>query len=264
MDRQAPRSPANTPANATGSSSKATARWSSRAGTSRRVRPPEPDVPSLTVTRVFLLDVDNTLIDNDLAKSDLEREIQTLVGPDRAAVFWSTYEEVREGSGVVDFPETLARFRRALPDEPRTGEIARAVMSVPFERYLFPRALDVIAHLWTLGTVVILSDGDQVYQPMKIARAGLLLAAKRNVFVYAHKEGHLAEVQIRFPADHYVHVDNKASLLALTKERLDGRVTTIHVRQGHYASDPPAGPPPDITVDRIADLLALDPARFAP
>jgi FMN phosphatase YigB (HAD superfamily) len=216
------------------------------------------------VRRVFLLDVDNTLIDNDRAKSDLEREIQELVGPERAAMFWSIYEEVREESGIVDFPETLARFRLAEPDEPRAGDVERAMMTFPFARYLFPRAQEVIAYLWTLGIVVIFSDGDRVYQPMKIERAGLLVAAKGNVFVYAHKEDHLTEVETRFPADHYVHVDDKASLLARTMERLDGRVTTVHVRQGHYASDPPAGPPPDIAVDRIADLLAVDPARFAP
>ena len=175
------------------------------------------------MTRVFLLDVDNTLIDNDRAKGDLDLEIRTLVSPYHAGAFWSVYEEVRQECGGVDFPETLRRFRRAFPDEARARDVERAVMSVPFERYLFPRALDVIAYLWTLGTVVIVSDGDRVYQPMKIARAGLSRAAKGNVFVYAHKEDHLAEVQIRFPADHYVHVDDKASLLARTKERLDGR-----------------------------------------
>src|SRR5439155_23841613 len=144
--------------------------------------------------------------------------------------------ELRENPDCSDFPGTLARFRRALPDEPRTGEMERAVISVPFERYLFPRAVDVISHLWALGTVVIVSDGDRVYQPLKIARAGRGLAAKGNVFVYAHKEDRLAEVQVRFPADRYVHVDDKASLLARTKERLECRVTTIHVRQGHYAN----------------------------
>ncbi|HEV8468027.1 MAG TPA: HAD family hydrolase [Candidatus Limnocylindria bacterium] len=214
------------------------------------------------MTRVFLIDVDNTLIDNDRAKQDLEREIQRLVGPDRAAAFWSIYEAAREESGVVDFPETLERFRRAFPNEPHASEVDRAVMTVPFEGYLYPRALEVIAHLWTLGTVVILSDGDRVYQPMKIARAGLVLAARGNVFVYAHKEDHLAEVQVRFPAERYVHVDDKASLLARTKERLGDRATTIHVRQGHYATESDAGPPPDITVDRIGDLLEIDPGRF--
>jgi FMN phosphatase YigB (HAD superfamily) len=169
---------------------------------------------------------------------------------------------VRKEEGVVDFPGTLRRFRRGFPDEPRAEEVDRAVLSVPFERYLYPKTLEVIARLWTLGDVAILSDGDRVYQPAKIARAGLLLATRGNVLVYEHKEDHLAEVQRRFPADHYVHVEDKASLLGRTKAGLGSRATTIHVRQGHYASEPPTGPPPDITVARIADLLALAPARF--
>lgn len=210
----------------------------------------------------FLLDVDNTLLDNDRFKRDIQDQIATLVVADRAARFWSLYERVREDEGVVDFPETLRRFRRAFPDEARAEDVDRAVLSVPFERYLFPRALEVIARLWTFGAVAILSDGDRVFQPAKIARAGLLVATRGDVLVYEHKEDHLAEVQRRFPARHYAHVDDKAALLARTKEGLGSRATTIHVRQGHYASDPPAGPPPDLSVERIADLLSVDPARF--
>jgi hypothetical protein len=136
------------------------------------------------------------------------------------------------------------------------------VLSIPFERYLYPRAVDVIARLWTLGDVTILSDGDRVYQPAKIARAGLLLATRGNVLVYEHKEDHLAEVQRRFPSLHYAHVDDKAGLLARTKIGFGSRATTIHVRQGHYATEHESGPPPDLTVERIADLLTLDPALF--
>lgn len=210
----------------------------------------------------FLLDVDNTLLDNDRVKRDIADAIAGLVATDRATRFWSLYEAVRKDERVVDFPETLRRFRRAFPDEPRAEEVDRAVLSVPFERYLFPRALDVIARLWTLGDVAIVSDGDRVYQPTKIARAGLLFATRGNVLVYEHKEDHLAEVQRRFPAGRYVHVEDKAALLARTKTGLGSRATTVHVRQGHYASEPPSGPPPDITIERIADLLALDPSRF--
>lgn len=217
----------------------------------------------MTAGLVFLLDVDNTLVDNDRVKTDIERAVVSLVASDRAARFWSLYEEVREEAGVVDFPETLRRFRRAFPDEARAEDVDRAVLTVPFERYLYPRALDVIARLWTLGEVAILSDGDRVYQPVKIARAGLLLAARGNVLVYEHKEDHLAEVERRFPARHYAHVDDKAALLARTKVGLGSRATTIHVFQGHYASEPQAGPEPDIGVDRISDLLTLDPARFS-
>jgi FMN phosphatase YigB (HAD superfamily) len=211
---------------------------------------------------VFLFDVDNTLLDNDRVKKDIERAIARLVPDARAARFWSIYEEVRDEAGVVDFPETLRHFRRAFSDEPDLQAVDRAVLDVPFEKYLYPRAGDVLERLWKLGDVAILSDGDRVYQPAKIARAGLLLATRGNVLVYEHKEDHLAEVQRRFPAGHYVHVDDKAALLARTKTGLGSRATTIHVRQGHYAAEPPYGPPPDIAVDRIAELLELAPARF--
>jgi FMN phosphatase YigB (HAD superfamily) len=211
---------------------------------------------------VFLLDVDNTLIDNDRVKHDIERAVASLVPAERATRFWSLYEEVREEAGVVDFPETLRRFRRAFPDESHSEDVDRAVLGVAFERYLYPRAMDVIARLGIQGEVAILSDGDRVYQPAKIARTGLLQATRGNVLIYEHKEDHLGEVQRRFPARHYVHVDDKAALLARTKSGLGSRATTIHVRQGHYATEPPSGPPPDIAVERIADLLVLDVARF--
>ena len=211
---------------------------------------------------VFLLDVDNTLLDNDRVKHDIESAIASLVSADRASRFWALYEEVRREQSVVDFPETLRRFRRAFPEEPRAEDVDRVVLSVPFERYLYPSAMDVIARLWTIGDVGILSDGDRVFQPAKIARAGLLLAMRGNVLVYEHKEDHLAEVQRRFPAGHYVHVDDRAALLARTKKGLGARATTIHVRQGHYASEPHSGPEPDVSVQRIGDLLALEPARF--
>ena len=211
---------------------------------------------------VFLLDVDNTLLDNDRVKADIRSAIAGLVAADRASRFWSLYEEVRAEEGVVNFPETLRRFRRAFPDEPRTEDVDRAVLSVPFESYLYPRGLEAIERLWTLGDVAILSDGDRVFQPAKIARAGLLLATRGNVLVYEHKEDHLSEVQRRFPADHYVHVDDRAALLSRTKEGLGSKATTIHVRQGHYASEPPSGPAPDIAVDRIADVITLAPERF--
>ena len=214
------------------------------------------------MSRVFLLDVDNTLIDNDAAKRWVEDRLRAAVGPERATRFWAIYEQVREETGVVDYPRTLVRFRRAYPAEPRARDVERTVLGVPFERFLYPGALAVVEWLWTLGEPVILSDGDRVYQPVKIARAGLLLAARGNVLVYEHKEDHLAEVTRRFPADRYVHVDDKAALLSATKARLDGRATTVHVRQGHYASDPPSGPTPDIVLERIDELLTVAAARF--
>lgn len=212
---------------------------------------------------VFLIDVDNTLLDNDRAKADVARAIRELVGPDRAARFWSLYEEVRDEYGVVDYPETLRRFRRAFPEERRLTDVDRTVLDVAFERYLYPRALDVIAHLWRLGEPAILSDGDRVYQPMKIERSGVLLAVRGNVLVYEHKEDHLAEVQRRFPAAHYVHIDDKAALLTRTRASLGDRVTTVHVRQGHYATEGASSAPPDVVVERIADVLTVPKERLS-
>jgi FMN phosphatase YigB (HAD superfamily) len=214
------------------------------------------------MTSVFLIDVDNTLLDNDRAKADVAARVRVLVGADRAERFWSLYEQVRNDCGVVDYPETLRRFRRAFPEERRLSDVDRAVFDVPFESYLYPRALDVVARLWEMGEPAILSDGDRVYQPMKIARSGLLLSVRGNVLVYEHKEDHLAEVQRRFPAERYVHIDDKAALLARTKESLGDRVTTVHVRQGRYADEAPSGPSPDIVVARIADVVTIAPARL--
>jgi FMN phosphatase YigB (HAD superfamily) len=205
---------------------------------------------------VFLIDVDNTLLDNDRLKADVARAITDLVGPDRASQFWALYEKVRDQCGVVDYPEVLRRFRRTFAQERRLADVDRAVLDVAFERYLYPHALGVIAHLWRLGEPAILSDGDRVYQPMKIQRAGILLAVRGNVLVYEHKEDHLAEVQRRFPASHYVHIDDKAALLARTKTSLGSRVTTVHVRQGHYAAEASDGAPPDVIVERIADVTS--------
>jgi len=210
---------------------------------------------------VFLLDVDNTLLDNDAAKAELERRILAALRPDRAARFWAIHEDVRRESGVVDFLETLRRFHAIFPDADEA--IDRIVLEFPYERFRYPAALAVIAHLGTLGTPVILSDGDPSYQRRKIERAGLADAVRGRLFVTDHKEERLAEVMRRYPADHYVLVDDKAAILSHVKARLDGRVTTVHVLQGHYAGDPPDGPLPDVVVQRIADLADLPGDRLA-
>ncbi|OLD51316.1 MAG: HAD family hydrolase [Chloroflexi bacterium] len=211
---------------------------------------------------VTLLDVDNTLLDNDAAKDALERRILAAVSEERAARFWSLYEDVRRERGVVDFPETLRRFHAIHPDA--SDRVDRAVLDMPYDRFLYPGALDAIAHLATLGTPVILSDGDRRYQPRKIERSGLAAAVRGNVIVTDHKEERLDEVLRRFPADHYVLIDDKAAILAEVKRRLDGRVTTVHVLQGHYAGEPPDGPAPDVVVQRIGDLADLPADRLVP
>jgi hypothetical protein len=132
------------------------------------------------------------------------------------------------------------------------------VLEYPFAERLFPRALDAVAHLRTLGRPVILSDGDVVFQPRKIQRSGIWAAVEGRVLIYLHKEKVLDHMQRRYPSLHYVMVDDKANLLAAMKSVLGARLTTVFVRQGHYALDPESksvAPAPDLVIERIADLM---------
>ncbi len=205
----------------------------------------------------FWLDVDNTLLDNDRVKTDLEQYIEKLVGLDRSRRFWELYEDVRRDLDYVDLLETLRSFGSAFPEEPHFPHLSAFVMGYPFTGTLYPGALEAIAHLKTLGAVAILSDGDPLWQPAKIARSGLAAAVDDQVLVYGHKQEHLDEVRKRFAADRYVLVDDKATILADVKGRLGADVVTVHVCQGRYGRADDGDPAIDIHLDRISDLTRL-------
>ncbi len=213
----------------------------------------------------FFLDVDNTLIDNDRVKADLDERIDGLLGRERAARFWEAYEAVRRERDYVDFPHTLARFRAAFPEEAAFPQLANLVLCYPYAESLYPGALDAVRHLRALGRVAIVSDGDPVFQPAKIARAGLAEAVSGEVIVTVHKEERLAEIARRYPAERYVLVDDKPRILAAAKERLGERLLTLHVCQGKYAhaAEHDDHAPADREIDGIADLLALGREDFS-
>ena len=205
---------------------------------------------------VFLLDVDNTLIDNDQVRQRLDDAIARIVGPAGAQKYWQIYEEVRDELGFVDSLATLSRFHERMVD-PSAGALDRAVLDFPYAEVRYPETLGVLEALWRVGTPVILSDGDPVFQPLKIARAGVDQAVRGNVLVFQHKEEHLADVARLFPADKYVAVDDKAAILARIKLHWRARVRTVHVLQGKYADDEYDGPRPDAVIERIGDLVSL-------
>jgi len=211
----------------------------------------------------FLFDVDNTLLDNDRVKAELAAGIEKAVGSEAGGRFWAIYEDVRRMRDYVDYPHTLQRFREVFPQEPGFPAVAELVLGYPYRGALYPRTLEVLAHVQWMGSAAIVTDGDPVYQAAKIARAGLADAVGRRVFLYAHKEAHLAEVKQALPADRYVIFDDKLSVLDAV-ERMDERVFTVHVRQGHYGVAPLAGdvPGPDRSLERIGDLVELDLALF--
>lgn len=208
------------------------------------------------VRTVILLDVDNTLIDNDRARDLLTRATTELLGGERSSVYWEIYEEVRADLGYVDSLETLARFRRRQPDAP-VDALDRLILDFPYADVRYDATLGVLAALRSVGTPVVLSDGDPVFQPLKIARAGIDAAVAGNVLVFTHKEERLADVARLFPADRYLAVDDKASLLAHMKQHWAAKVATVHVLQGKYADDPYDGPPPDTVIAAIGDLVSL-------
>lgn len=211
----------------------------------------------------FLFDVDNTLLDNDRVKADLAAGIEDAVGKAAGDRFWEIYEDVRRMRDYVDYLHTLERFREAFPNAPGFPAVADLVLAYPYQTVPYPGALEAITRVQSMGPAAIVTDGDPVYQPAKIARAGLADAVERRVFLFTHKEAHLADVQRSVAADRYVIFDDKLDVLARV-ERLDDRVFTVHVRQGHYgrAAATDNGPRPDQSIDRIGDLLDLDLVAF--
>jgi len=210
---------------------------------------------------VFLIDVDNTLIDNDRVAVDLKRHLTQEVGGRRQRRYWELFEELRQQLGYADYLGALQRYRVENPRDSHVLTVSSFLINYPFANRLFPGSLDAIEHVRQWGPAVILSDGDAVFQPRKIERSGLFEAVEGNILIYIHKEEELADVQRRYPAKHYVLVDDKPRILDAIKRVWGPRVTTVFPRQGHYALDPVAVakyPPADVTIARIGDLVAHD------
>jgi FMN phosphatase YigB (HAD superfamily) len=213
---------------------------------------------------VLLFDVDNTLLDNDRVTDDLHEFLEREVGAAQTQEYFALFEELRQELGYADYLGALQRFRIAHPHEPGVLRVSSWLVDYPFAERLYPRALDVIARLGTLGPTVILTDGDVVFQPRKIERSGIYAAVDGRVLDYVHKEHELADVERRFPARRYVLVDDKLRILAAVKDAWGERVTTVFPRQGHYAHDPavlaeyPEARFADVAVAAIGDLLQLD------
>jgi FMN phosphatase YigB (HAD superfamily) len=210
---------------------------------------------------VFLVDVDNTLLDNDGVQQDLKDHLERAYGRDARDRYWRILEDLFSELGYRDYLGALQRFRVEHPREVELLSMSSYLIDYPFAGRLFPSALKVLKRLAGFGPTVILSDGDVVFQPHKVERAGLSDAVDGRVLIYIHKEGALDDAERRFPAEHYVVIDDKLRILAAVKRFWRDRVTTVFPRQGSYARDPQtvgAFPPADITIERIGDLLSFD------
>jgi|SRR5579884_2980853 len=220
-------------------------------------------MPTLT----FWLDVDNTLIANDDVKNDFDAHLQVELGPKLTERFWDLYEQARHESEVVDIPLALSRLREQTPlsemDEQTYLHVHSIFDNYPYSKALYPHVLETLQYLSTLGRTVIVSDGDCVFQPEKIFRSDLAEAVEGRVLIYTHKQQHLDEIMQRYPADHYVMIDDKPDILADSKALIGDRLTTVFVKQGKYAAGKmPANFTPDITVLHIADLRSYTAEQF--
>ena len=202
--------------------------------------------------------MDDTLLDNDGIQDDMRAFLEREFGTALRDRYWAIQEQLFAELGYRDYLGAVQRLRLEHLDEPRLLTLASFLLDYPFAERLYPRALEVLARLGRRGRTVILSDGDAVFQPRKLERSGVLAAVDGHALVYVHKEQALADVEKRYPAGHYVLVDDKPSILAAVKQAWGERVTTVLPRQGKFANDPKqlaAHPPADLTVERIGDLV---------
>ena len=210
---------------------------------------------------VFLFDCDNTLLDNDAVVEDLKRHLTDAFGDDCERRYWALFEDLRRELGYADYLGALQRYRVKHHFNANIIAVSTFMVNYPFANRLFPNSLDVIEKCRELGTVVILTDGDVVFQPRKIERSGLYEAVEGKILIYIHKETELADIERRYPAERYVLVDDKVRILSSMKEQWGERIKTVFPRQGHYALDTEQVArysTPDITVERIGDLLSYD------
>lgn len=213
-----------------------------------------------TSPTVFLVDVDNTLLDNDRIQSDLKRHLEREFGPDCRDRYWAILEDLFATLGYRDYLGALQRYRVEHPKDIHLLAMSSYLVDYPFANRLYPGSLDVLERFREWGRTVILSDGDVVFQPRKVERSGIFEAVDGHVLIYIHKEEELDDVEQRYPAAHYVLVDDKPRILTAVKKVWGDRVTTVLPRQGQFAhaSDAASFPPADLSVERIGDLLAYD------
>ncbi|TAM44679.1 MAG: HAD family hydrolase [Burkholderiaceae bacterium] len=210
---------------------------------------------------VFLFDCDNTLLDNDRVQDDLRSHLEHAFGASSRDRYWEIFESLRTELGYADYLGALQRYRLDTTSDPRLLQMSEFLLDYPFTDRLYPGALAAIEHVARWGPVVVLSDGDVVFQPRKIQRSGLWQAVDGHVLIYVHKEKRLADVEHRYPARHYVMIDDKLRILAAMKKVMGERLTTVFPRQGHYAVDPlilATYPAADLTLERIGDLIHCD------
>lgn len=215
---------------------------------------------------VSLFSVDNTLLDNDQFASDLDQHLASTLGQAARERYWAIIERLRADRGYADYLGALERFHLEQSHDPGVLRIASWLVAYPFSERLYPLALEVLQHAQRSGPAVLLPDGDVVFQTHKLNRAGLWWSTGGRVLIYPHKDQELAQIERHYPARRYVVIDHELSILDAIKQIWGERVTTVFVRQGHYAiasENLPHYLPPDQAIDSIGQLLGCELSAIA-
>ena len=210
---------------------------------------------------VFLLDVDNTLLDNDRVAQDLRQFLTEKLGAERQNRYWQLFEQLRVELGYADYLGALQRYRLEAPRDPHILKVSSFLIDYHFANRLYPGSLDAIDRMNQWGKTVVLSDGDAVFQPRKVERSGIWDAVEGRVLIYIHKEDMLDDVEQKYPSRHYVMVDDKIRILTAMKKVWGPKLTTVFVAQGHYANDlaeTSKYPAADVSVVRIGELATME------
>lgn len=213
----------------------------------------------MTHDLVWLFDVDNTLLDNDAVYAGLRARIEAAVGEGPATRFWDLYAEVRSAHDVVDIPATIKRFEQEFPGLPGAHKLHSAVFDFPFSQAVYQASPAAVTHAGGLGLTAILTDGDPVFQPHKIESAGLRDLFDGRIILCEHKELEFETVRQRYPAGHYVMIDDKPRIHRALKQRYGSEITTVMIRQGHYAVIDRDYRGADLVLNNIEEVTRLQP-----
>jgi len=203
---------------------------------------------------LFLVDLDNTLLNNDAVKAEIRKSLITVLGQSDAQHFWDHYNAIRTKTNLVDFPSAIKKYCEEKNAKTCDIRLKKIFHSINFKQALYPNVENVLNHLKTKGEVALFTEGDMIYQKVKIEKSGVG-AMVNHIYHFEHKLEHFEAIKKKFHTYHIVVIDDRSETLMKLKA-LYPEITIVEVCQGHYSDvDHKPHPELDKTIESIGDLL---------
>ncbi len=211
----------------------------------------------MTPKIAFFIDVDNTLINNDQIKEEIKKSLMQVLGEKEANHFWQHHDEFRSYEKFVDFPKVIRQYCSEKHEDRCELVFNKIFDSIGFAKAMYPNVKEVISHLQSIGQVNLFTEGDSIYQRMKIEKSGLSELVDA-IFLFEHKMDHVKEVVNQFEDFKKIFIDDRAMNLVKIKAMYP-EVYIIEVAQGHYSTiDHVEHAETDEKVDSIMELLQME------